>query len=242
MRRTILALSVGCFSICVQAQSVDDILKQVVKPAAPKSATSSAVSSTDANAGLKLALSKASDAVVGQLGVPGGFSNDPLVRIGLPGPLAKLGGVLQILDTVGVTKGLSAKLNSAAEGAVSKATPLLKNAIQKMSVTDAIGIVTGGQTSATDYFKRTMSAQLQTEMLPVVSKSLKGVDAFSALNSVIAKNKLPIGQFGDKDLTSYVTQKASDGVFYYLGEKEKEIRANPLGFGSDLIARVFAKY
>ncbi len=217
------------------AQSVGEILQQVATVAPAKSA----VSSTDANSGLKLALSKASDAVVSQLGAPGGFANDPKVRIGLPGPLAKLGGVLQVLDSVGVTKNLSSKLNSAAEGAVSKATPLLKNAIQKMTVTDALGIVTGGQTSATDYFKRTMGAQLQTEMLPVVSKSLKGVDAFSALNSVVAKSQVPIGPFGDKDLTKYVTQKASDGVFYYIGEKEKEIRANPLGFGSSLIAKVF---
>ncbi len=241
MARSITATLVLLLSstIGLQAQTVGDILKEVGAAAPRATSAPSAVSAGDANAGLKLALSKASDAVVAQLGASGGFANDPKVRIGLPGPLAKLGGVLQLLDSVGVTKNLSGKLNSAAEGAVSKAAPLLKSAITKMSVSDAIGIVTGGPTSATDYFKRTMGAQLQADMLPVVSKSLKGVDAFSALNGVLAKSKVPIASFGDKDLTSYVTQKASDGVFYYLGEKEKEIRANPLGFGSSLIARVF---
>ena len=37
-----------------------------------------------------------------------------------------------------------------------------------------------------------------------------------------------------------VTQKASDGVFYYLAEQEKQIRANPVATGSALLKKVFA--
>ncbi len=197
------------------------------------------VTSGEAQSGLRLALSKAADSVVGQLGKPGGFANDPKVRIGLPGPLGKLNGLMSMLDSAGVTDNLSGKLNSAAEGAVGKALPLLKTAITKMSVTDAMGLVTGGPTSATDYFKRTMGGELQTQMTPVVSQSLTGVKAFTALNAFTAKNRLPVGQFGPNDLTKYVTQKASDGVFYYLGEQEKAIRANPIATGSSLLAKVF---
>ncbi|MFM9934932.1 MAG: DUF4197 domain-containing protein [Novosphingobium sp.] len=199
------------------------------------------VTSTEASKGLKLALGKAAETVVGQLGRPGGFADDPKVRIGLPGPLGKLGGLLSVLDTVGVTDGLSGKLNAAAEGAVGKALPLLKTAITRMTVTDALGIVTGSDTSATDFFRRTMGPSLQTEMRPVVAKSLSGVKAFRALDSFTARNSLPAGTFGAKDLTGYVTQKASDGVFLYLGEQERAIRANPLGTGSSLIAKIFGR-
>ncbi len=206
---------------------------------APTAATAPNITGGEASSGLRLALGKAADSVVGQLGKPGGFANDPRVRIGLPGPLGKLNGLLTMLDGAGVTDNLSGKLNSAAEGAVGKALPLLKGAIAKMTLTDAMGLVTGGPTSATDYFKRTMGSALQTQMTPVVSQSLSGVKAFGALNTFTAKNKLPVGQFGPNDLTRYVTQKASDGVFYYLGEQEKAIRANPLGTGSALLAKVF---
>jgi Protein of unknown function (DUF4197) len=199
------------------------------------------VTSTQASSGLKLALGKAAERVVTQLGQPGGFANDPRVRIGLPGPLGRVGGILSSLERAGVTDGLSGKLNAAAEGAVSKALPLLKRSITRMTVTDALGIVTGGETSATDYFRRTMGPELQTEMSPVVARSLSGVKAFQALDRFTARDSLLAGQFGAQDLTGYVTQKASDGVFLYLGEQEREIRRNPLGTGSKLIAKIFGQ-
>ena len=209
--------------------------------ATPASTPPPNVTSSEASSGLKLALGKAAERVVGQLGQPGGFANDPKVRIGLPGALGKLNGLLGMLDTAGVTDGLSGKLNAAAEGAVGKALPLLKTAITRMTVTDALGIVTGGETSATDYFRRTMGSDLQTEMRPVVAKSLVNVKAFKALDSFSAKNGLIASQFGAKDLTGYVTQKASDGVFLYLGEQERAIRANPLSTGSSLISKIFGR-
>lgn len=223
------------------AQSLGDVFGKAGsalagKPAAPNSA---GITGAEANSGLKAALSKASETVIGQLGRPGGFAGDPKVRIGLPGPLGKLGGVMSFLDKTGVTDNLSGKLNSAAEGAVGKALPLLKTAISNMSVSDAMGIVTGGPTSATDYFRRTMGGGLKTAMQPLVAKSLGGVKAFAALDSFTAQNRLPVGAFGAKDLTDYVTQKTSDGVFLYLADQEKAIRANPLGTGSALIAKVF---
>ncbi len=210
-------------------------------PAASPAASPPNVTSAQASGGLKLALGKAAERVVSQLGQPGGFANDPRVRIGLPGALGRLDGLFSALDRAGVTHGLSGKLNAAAEGAVSKALPLLKRSITRMTVTDALGIVTGGDTSATDYFRRTMGPELQTQMNPVVARSLSGVKAFQALDSFTAKNSLIGGQFGAKDLTGYVTQKASDGVFLYLGEQEREIRRNPLGTGSRLITKIFGR-
>ncbi len=241
----IAALAAGAAS-AQSAQDAGALLGQLLgKGAAAPPQSSGApppgVSSSEASGGLKLALGKAAERVVAQLGRPGGFADDPRVRIGLPGPLGRLNGLLSTLDRAGVTDGLSGKLNAAAEGAVGKALPLLKSAITRMTVTDALGIVTGGNTSATDYFRRMMGPDLQQAMMPVVSKSLSGVKAFQALDRFSAKNSLIAGQFGARDLTSYVTEKASDGVFLYLGEQEREIRRNPLGTGSKLIAKIFGR-
>ncbi len=228
------------------AQDAGALLGRILGPSAPASTAANTapppgVTSSEASGGLKLALGKAAERVVAQLGRPGGFADDPRVRIGLPGPLGRLNGLLGALDRAGVTDGLSGKLNAAAEGAVGKALPLLRSAIMRMTVTDALGIVTGGDTSATDYFRRTMGPDLQQAMTPVVAKSLSGVKAFQALDRFSAKNSLIAGQFGARDLTGYVTQKASDGVFLYLGEQEREIRRNPLGTGSKLIAKIFGR-
>lgn len=243
-----IALAVASSAAAQSAQDAGSILGAIL--GRPTTSASNAPTTTapppgvtdgEASSGLKLTLGKAAEKVVVQLGRPGGFADDPRVRIGLPGPLGKLNGLFQTLDRAGVGGGLSAKLNAAAEGAVGKTLPLLKTAITRMTVTDALGIVTGGDTSATDYFRRTMGPDLQTAMTPVVSKSLSGVKAFQALDNFTAKNSLIAGQFGAKDLTGYVTQKASDGVFLYLGEQEREIRRNPLGTGSKLLGKIFGK-
>lgn len=207
-------------------------------------AVSFAKSFTNEEAGgaLKEALDMASGTVVSQLGKAGGFWNDPLVRIGLPGPLKKLGGVLKFTDKAGLTNGLHQKLNEAAENAVPKALPLFKSAIKSMTVKDAIGIVGGAEDSATQYFKSTMGASLQTQMRPVISQSLQGVDAFSFANKITAKYKLPVKGLSDSDLTNYVSEKAADGVFYYMAQEEKKIRANPLKAGSALIKKVFGAF
>lgn len=243
-----IALAVAGSAAAQSAQDVGNILGAILGSPATSASTAPTttapppgVTDSEASSGLKLALGKAAEKVVAQLGRPGGFADDPRVRIGLPGPLGRLNGLFQTLDRAGVGGGLSAKLNAAAEGAVGKTLPLLKTAITRMTVTDALGIVTGGDTSATDYFRRTMGPDLQTAMTPVVSKSLSGVKAFQALDNFTAKNSMIAGQFGAKDLTGYVTQKASDGVFLYLGEQEREIRRNPLGTGSKLLGRIFGK-
>ncbi|MEI6641345.1 MAG: DUF4197 domain-containing protein [Novosphingobium sp.] len=253
MRTGIVWLAAGCEALCTgaaAAQSVQDagtLLGRILGPAttstAPNTATAPPpdVTSAEASGGLKLALGKAAERVVAQLGRPGGFAGDPKVRIGLPGALGKLDGLFSALGRAGVTDDLSGKLNAAAEGAVGKALPLLKTAITRMTVTDALGIVTGGDTSATDYFRRTMGPDLQWAMTPVVARSLSGVKAFQALDRLTARSSLLGGQFGAKDLTGYVTEKASDGVFLYLGEQERAIRANPLGTGSKLIAKIFGR-
>jgi len=237
-----IGLATSSAAMAQTSQDAQKVLGQLLggsAAVAPTARPATRVSSTEASSGLKLALSKAAEVVVGQLGAPGGFANDPKVRIGLPGKLARYDQVLTLLDNAGVTDNLSGKLNSAAEGAVGKTLPLLKTAISKMTVTDAIGLVTGGPTSATDYFKRTMGQSLQAEMRPVVAKSLGGVNAFKAMDAYAARNPAIAGQFGASDLTGYVTQKASDGVFLYMAEQEKQIRANPVATGSALLSKVF---
>lgn len=245
----VLAAALAGPALAQSGQDTAKLLGQLLgQPAGPtsnvatfKPTAAPNVTSSEASGGLKLALGKAADVVVSQLGAPGGFANDPKVRIGLPGKLAKYNQVLSLLDSAGITDNLSGKLNAAAEGAVGKALPLLKASISKMTLTDAMGIITGGDTSATDYFRRAMGPDLQAQMRPVVAKSLTGVNAFKALNSFTANNNLPVGQFGAADLTGYVTNKAADGVFYYLGEQEKQIRANPVATGSALIAKIFGR-
>ncbi len=131
-------------------------------------------------------------------------------------------------------------MNRAAEAAVPEAKKLLVDAVKQMSVQDAQGILTGGDTAGTAYFKRTTSDPLRAKFLPIVEKATKKVKLAQVYEKYADKGV----QFGliskdQADLDGYVTQKALDGLFVMVAEEEKKIRQYPLKAGSSIIKKVF---
>jgi len=113
-------------------------------------------------------------------------------------------------------------------------------AVKEMTLEDAKGILTGGQTSATDFFRRKTEAKLTERFEPIVKANTDKVGLAQQYNqyagmaaqfSLIDKKQANIEQ--------YVTQQALDRLYTLIGEKESAIRANPLQAGSDLLKKVF---
>jgi len=206
----------------------------------PAQANVSALSNLDAVAGLKAALEKGSGAAVDLLGRTDGFFGNSAVKIPLPDSLKKYE---KLMHSVGMGKyadELVLTMNRAAEAAVPEAKKLFVDSIKKMSVQDAKGILTGGQTSGTEYFKRSTSDQLRVKFLPTVKQATAKVKLAEKYNQYAQKG----AQFGlvkkdQANLDDYVTQKALDGLFTMVGEEEKKIRQNPVQAGSDIIKKVF---
>jgi hypothetical protein len=199
-----------------------------------------ALSNQDAVAGLKAALQKGTAAAVDQLGKTDGFYGNGAVKIPLPDSLKQTQKLMRGIGMGKYADELELTMNRAAEAAVPEAKKLFVDSIGKMSVQDAKGILTGGQTSATEYFKRTTSDQLRARFLPIVKQSTAKVKLADKYNQYAQKGV----QFGlvkkeDANLDDYVTQKALDGLFHMVGEQEKLIRQNPVQAGSDIIKKVF---
>jgi hypothetical protein len=195
-------------------------------------------------------IGKAAKAAVGQLGRKDGFWANELVRIALPGPLKDAS---KVTDALGLTKGLHRGLNSAAEGAIGKAGPLIDKAVGQMTLVDAAQILLGGEDAATQYFKRTMGPDLQTQIRPLMASALASTGAFKQLdrvNAQIGKVKVPkqLGALGlgngalapisPDGLTDYTTDKATDGLFLVMAQEEKKLRANPLGAAGSVLKGV----
>jgi hypothetical protein len=199
-----------------------------------------AISTGDASAGVKEALAKGADYAVASLGKDGGFLGNSKVKIPLPGYLQKAEKGLRMFGMGKQADQLIETMNHAAEQAVAEAKPILTDSIKKMSVQDAKGILTGGEDSVTQYFKRTSTEQLTAKFMPIVKASTKKLDLAEQYNSFAGKAASSglIDQ-KDADLDSYVTQKAMDGLFAMIAEEEKKLRANPIGAGSDLLKKVF---
>lgn len=176
----------------------------------------------------------ASDAALDRLGKSGGFWNDPLARIALPGPLKKADKLLKYTDKVGLTDGLKRSLNTAAERATAVAKPVFRKAIDDMSWQDAAGILTGGDGAATQYFRDSAGDTLRGKMRPLVDKALRDAGATRQFAKVTKSLPLPLGMT-DADLTNYVTDKATDGIFQAMAAEEKALRADPVKAGKALL-------
>jgi len=198
------------------------------------------LSNADATNGLRQALTEGSIAAVGKLGVENGFFGNPQVKIPLPPSLKSVEGALRAVGMRKQADELVLTMNRAAEAAVPEAKQLLVDAVKKMSVQDAKGILAGGDTAATEYFKRTTQSDLAKRFLPIVKKATDRVGLAQQYNSLAAQGAtLGLIKEDQATIEGYVTQKALDGLFHMIAEQEKAFRANPLGAASDIVKKVF---
>jgi len=193
-------------------------------------------------AGLKQALEVGSQKAVGQLSSPGGYLNNPDLRIGLPGKLDDVAKTLRSIGMGGQLDVLEEKMNQAAEQAANEATPVFLDAIRQMTFADARKILKGNKTAATDYFRDKTRSNLVQRYAPIVDDHMNQVGAVSKYNDVIGRyNALPLVPKTDFSPQQYVTGKAIDGLFSVLADVEVDIRKNPAARTTALLRQVFGK-
>lgn len=194
----------------------------------------------DAARGIRGALTQGASAAIGKLGVPGGFSNNPKVRIPLPHALDELAQGMRLMGRGKDADDLVAAMNEAAEKAVPEAKPLMINAVKSMSFEDAKKILTGGDNSVTDFFKAKTAAPLAGKFLPIV-KSVTDRSGLAQKYDQFAGEGARFGIIkGDAvNVEQYVTDKALDGLYLMIGEEERAIRQNPAAAVSSIVSKVF---
>jgi hypothetical protein len=206
----------------------------------PASAQLDRISNKDAVAALKAALDKGARQAVASLGRTDGFFGDPRVKIPLPESLQKAEGWMRRLGMGRYADELVLTMNRAAEAAVPEARTLLLGAVKKMTVEDAKGILTGGDTAGTAYFRRSTEEQLRARFLPIVSKATARVKLAEKYNEYADKGvRFGLLSREDANLDAYVTQKALDGLFLEIADEERKIRQDPVGSASSIIRKVF---
>lgn len=207
--------------------------------AAPGASWALSFSSGDATKALRTALEQGASAAVGQLGVTDGFLGNDKLRIPLPGWLEKAGDLMRTFGQGQRVDELVTAMNRAAEAAVPEAKPLLLNAIKSMSVTDAKKIITGGDTSVTEFFSEKTREPITGKFLPIITKATEKVDLAAKANRLIEQaSKLGLSK-NDQTIEQHVNNRAVDALYTVIGEKEKAIRQDPVGTGSAILKKVF---
>jgi hypothetical protein len=218
------------------------MLKGVLgKPATqPAAGGVDALSTADINAGLKEALTRGADAAVAQLGQKDGFFGNAALKIPLPPSLQKAEKAMRLFGMGKQADELVLSMNRAAEAAVPQAKTLLVDAVKAMTLEDAKGILTGGKTAATDFFRSKTEAQLTERFGPIVKASTDKVGLAQQYNQYAgAAAQFNLIDKKQASVEQYVTQQALDRLYTVIGEKEAALRANPMQAGSDLLKKVF---
>ncbi len=198
------------------------------------------LSQGDASGGLKDALTQGAQIAVKQLGTPGGFSNNDDVRIELPGKLGKAAKAMKMMGMGAQVEELETSMNKAAEAAVPQAQALLVDAVKKMTVQDAKGILAGKDDAATQYLNKTSREQIRAKFLPIVKQATDKVGLAKQYNA-LAGQAATLGAVDAKsvNIESYVTEKALDGLFEMIAKQEEGIRKNPAAAATSLAKKVF---
>lgn len=200
----------------------------------------SQLTNAEASSGVKAALTQGAEAAVGLLGKPDGFLSNPQVRIPLPGQLAEASKLLKRFGMGQRVDELETTLNRAAEAAVPEGKAVLLQAVQNMTVADAKGIFSGGDTSVTQFFASKTRAPLAERFLPIVTRETDKLGLTQQYNQLAGKAAgFGLVKTEDANLAQYVTGKTLDGLFTTIGEQERALRRDPVGAGSALLQKVF---
>jgi len=192
-------------------------------------------------AGLKEALQVSTTKAVSLTGKPDGFLKNEAIKIFLPPKLQSVGRGLRMLGMGKRVDELEVGMNRAAEQATPEAKKIFIAAVRNMSFDDARKILTGGDTAATEYFKRASSDDLTTAFSPIVVQSMQRVGVIEQYNRVLASAPAGRALAGQFDLNKYVVAKTLDGLFLMLGEEEKKVRKDPAAQTTSLLREVFAR-
>ena len=241
------ALALGALVACTasaQLPKLDDLMKGIgTPPRTPGSGSSIGAPSEKTNAaGIKEALAVGTERAVKSLSKENGYFGNAAVKILMPSSIQKVAEVARMAGYQKQVDEFILSMNRAAEAAAPQAARYFGDAIRDMTLEDARGILMGGDTAATDFFRRKTHDKLYAAFKPVVSQKVGEVGATRAYKTMMGRyENVPMMGKQSLDLDDYVTNKSLDGLFLMVGEEEKKIRTNPAARTTDLLKSVFGK-
>ena len=195
----------------------------------------------EAGEGIKEALGQGLVKAVLQLNKPDGFFKDAFYKILMPPDAKKIENTLRDLGMGKMVDKAILQINRAAEDAAGYAKPIFVDAIKNMTLSDAIGLVRNGDTSATHFFRTKTTDQLIAAFMPVIKNSLDKLDATKYYSDLVnTYNNFPTTfKKLNPDLPGFVTGKATDALFDLVAKEELNIRQNIAARTTELLRKVF---
>ncbi len=192
--------------------------------------------------GLREALRVGTERASNALSTPGGFSNDPLLRLALPREFDEVASALRGLGLGKPVDDLEHAMNRAAEAAAAEAVPVFASAITSMSIADAFAILNGERDAATNYFRVHTEQALRARFVPIAERGMRSVGLYRIYEDIVqAYERIPFRTMPAPDLEAHVANAALAGLFSELAKEEGRIRDDPAARTTELLRRVFGR-
>jgi hypothetical protein len=188
--------------------------------------------------GVRRLLLLSSERAFARLTEPGGFYDDQLTRISPPDVAGdRVSAVLSaLLRTRAVRERVAILLNDVAVDLASSAAPIVTDSIRRMTFADAISVLRGGPTAATDLLARETRGSLIEAIVPGMSRALRS-DIFEMLLAALS-----VGSGRDVvALADTVSGQIGDAIFRAIGREEAEIRRDPRGTGDPVLTALLGR-
>ncbi len=169
-------------------------------------------------------------------GFAGNVLQNEVMKKVLPPGLSNITGLLG--NSSEGTKALGLLNGALASAVPNVATSLLGNATKGIAAADALNLLKGGDTSATDFLKNAAGKNLTAALLPAMTKKLTENGGLGAITSALGGQAASLLGNGKPSLADLATTGAVDGLFALMGNAEKAERANPT---DPLLKEIFGK-
>jgi Protein of unknown function (DUF4197) len=170
-----------------------------------------------------------------RLTAPGGFWDEQVERVGLSELLGTRGDVLSRILTSGLVKDrLEERFATFAIDASYRAAPIVTDAVEVIGFENAIDLVRGGPSAASDFLRVELGSALLDAMVPELGEAIRLADdplvgqALGALTGVNLSN-----------VASRIGREVDNAVWGEIAREEAAIRADPGATRDPLLIGVF---
>lgn len=164
-----------------------------------------------------------------------GFWNSQVARLGLPDALGSRGDILSgILTSVVFKDRLQRAFNDIAYEGAERAAPLVTDAVRTIGIRNAVDLVNGGPTAATNFLRGEMGATLVEAMIPELGGAMR-----VASDPLVGR---ALGALTGVDISQIATGFSRDvdnAIWNQIGFEESEIRRDPYATNDPLLIGVF---
>jgi hypothetical protein len=241
-RLACLLLSTLACASCAEMSQIIEASGSQASGSQTSGSQSSASNPSALSRAIKESLEIGSTRAATMLSKAGGYSQSPIYRIELPQQVQPIASRLRQFGLGGQLDRVEALMNQGAEHAAVEAKGVFIDAVRAMTVSDALGIIRGSDTAASEYFRQQTEATLRQRYQPIIQRNLEQIGFYRQYQQFLSSyRQLPLTNKPDLDLEQHVLTQSLDALFKQVGEEERAIRKDPLGKGSSAIAAVFGR-